>query len=275
MRFEQIAAWFRDIGRMRSKEAGIAELQRVAALAAMRYRELSDAGAKGFELRSGLPSPLNRKYDLGKLREALADPDEQSAIEERWSEAWWTLLQRFAIKNPTKVPGGIAAGGGEVDYEGPIWRGFGEDSAVAYPVRRWKEAARAGAAVAAILARYEASLSKAQGPPSQSATVPSSERPKRVPSPLEHMILARLHERGARSKEDIAGMTKERPTADWIARSVGKGTGGYIRTTLSKMKERGWIGNARGSGPSGGYYLLPAGIEVLRSVRGQSGLSPD
>lgn len=272
MSFEQIAAWFRDIARMRSEEAGIAELQRVAALAAMRYRELSDAGAKGFELRSGLPSPLNRKYDLGKLREALADPDEQSVLEERWSEAWWTLLQRFAIKNPTKVPGGTAAGGGEVDYEGPIWRGFGEESAVAYPTRRWKEAARAGAAFAAILAQHEASLSKAKGSSSESATGPS---PQRVPSPLEQMILARLNDHGARSKEDIARMTKERPTADWIARSVGKGTGGYIRTTLRTMRERGWIGNARGSGPSGGYYLLPAGVEVLRSVRGQSGLSPD
>lgn len=274
MRFEQIAGWFRDIGRMRSKEAGIAELQRVAALAAMRYRELSDAGAKGFELRSGLPSPLNRKYDLGKLREALADPDEQSAIEESWSEAWWTLLQRFAIKNPTMVPGGIAAGGGEVDYEGPIWRGFGEDSAVAYPARRWKEAARAGAVFAAILAAHETALSEASHRPPQPASEPSADSARRVPSPLERAILTRLDERGAYSKEGIALM-RDPPTADWIARSLRKGTGGYIRTTLSTMKERGWIGNARGSGPSGGYYLLPAGIEVLRSVRGQSGLSPD
>lgn len=268
MTFNQIAEWFRAIARLRSRETGIAELQRVAALAAMRYRELSDAGAKGFELRSGLPSPLNRKYDLSRLREALSDPDEQSVLEERWSDAWWTLLQRFAIRNPSKLPGGIAAGGGEVDYEGPIWRGFGEDSAVAYPVRRWKEAARAGAAFAMILAPYEAAFSKSAGSVEGPVTGTAPERATRVPSDIEHMILALLDQRGARSKEDIARMSKDRPTADWIARRLGKGTGGYIRTALKTMRqERGWIDNVRGRGLSGGYYLLPAGIEALRSVR--------
>lgn len=268
MTFDQIAEWFRAIARMRSRETGIAEVQRVAALAAMRYRELSDAGAKGFELRSGLPSPLNRKYDLSRLREALADPDEQSVLEERWSDAWWTLLQRFAIKNPTKIPGGIAAGGGEVDYEGPIWRGFGEDSAVAYPVRRWKEAARAGAAFAMILAPHEAAFSKPAGS-MQPVTGPAPEIAPRMPGDLERMILELLDRLGARSKEDIARMPKERrPTVDWIARRLGKGTGGNIRTALATMRqERGWIDNARGRGLSGGYYLLPAGVEALRSVR--------